>query len=160
MALAFSPVSSGISFNKVNLLFLTISLYFCISLAANFTCPSGVIRASKDAACTDLPSSVRFLAAALAISAALSYCFKSPTNITILSYSNEIDFGKRIIREEIAKNVDAWIKSKDRGFYSIPYIFHRKYNINRTLHFCTLNRFFLGIVGTVGTNFHNSISDP
>jgi len=49
--------------------------------------------------------------------------FKSPVNIVILSYSNEIEFGEILKRKENSDKIDAWIKSKDRGFYSIPYIY-------------------------------------
>jgi len=49
--------------------------------------------------------------------------YKSPLDITLLNHTPE-----RIFIEEFfsgySKYVDAWIKSKDKGFYSIPYI-HR-----------------------------------
>ncbi|PTD94491.1 hypothetical protein C9439_02150 [archaeon SCG-AAA382B04] len=48
---------------------------------------------------------------------------KTPVNLTILSFSNEMEFGKRLKREENAERIDAWVKSRDRGFYSIPYIY-------------------------------------
>ncbi|KXB08538.1 hypothetical protein AKJ55_00800 [candidate division MSBL1 archaeon SCGC-AAA382M17] len=49
--------------------------------------------------------------------------YKTPLNITFLQFSNEIDFGKRLKREENADNIDAWVKSRDKGFYPIPYIY-------------------------------------
>jgi type III restriction enzyme len=49
--------------------------------------------------------------------------YKSPTNITFLSSSNEIEFGKLLVRKENAEKIDAWVKSRDKGFYSMPYIY-------------------------------------
>lgn len=50
--------------------------------------------------------------------------YQTPTNITFLSSSNEIEFGNRLIEKENAEKIDAWVKSRDKGFFSIPYI-HR-----------------------------------
>jgi type III restriction enzyme len=36
-------------------------------------------------------------------------------------YKPERDFIKRLVREESAKKIDAWIKSPDVGFYSVEY---------------------------------------
>ncbi|MCM8796555.1 MAG: DEAD/DEAH box helicase family protein [Candidatus Omnitrophica bacterium] len=47
--------------------------------------------------------------------------YKSPLNITILASEPEIEFAKMLTREENTKFFDSWIKSKDKGFYSIPY---------------------------------------
>jgi len=47
--------------------------------------------------------------------------YKSPLNITILASEPEIDFAKMLTRKENAKFIDCWVKSKDKGFYSIPY---------------------------------------
>ncbi len=47
--------------------------------------------------------------------------YKSPLNITVLSSEPEIDFAKTLTRKENAKFIDCWVKSKDKGFYSIPY---------------------------------------
>ncbi len=49
--------------------------------------------------------------------------YKSPQNLVILSHSNELEFGKRLVKEEYAKHIDAWIKSSDSRFYCIPYIY-------------------------------------
>lgn len=51
------------------------------------------------------------------------YAYKCPLGVVILSHSNELDFGKYIIRNEYAQKIDAWIKSVDRGFYDIPYTY-------------------------------------
>jgi type III restriction enzyme len=47
--------------------------------------------------------------------------YKSPLNITILASEPEIDFAKMLTRKENVKFIDCWVKSKDKGFYSIPY---------------------------------------
>ena len=47
--------------------------------------------------------------------------YKSPLNITVLSSEPEIDFAKTLTRKENIKFIDYWVKSKDKGFYSIPY---------------------------------------
>jgi type III restriction enzyme len=49
--------------------------------------------------------------------------YKSPLSMTFLSHVPEKEFAKRLIRE-YSKYFDAWVKSKDKGFYEIPYI-HR-----------------------------------
>ena len=51
------------------------------------------------------------------------YLFKCPLNIVILSHSNERDFAKYLVCKEYATKIDAWIKSVDRGFYAVPYIY-------------------------------------
>ena len=47
--------------------------------------------------------------------------FKTPVNVVFASYKPERDFIKRLVSEENAKFIDAWIKSPDVGFYSIEY---------------------------------------
>jgi type III restriction enzyme len=47
--------------------------------------------------------------------------YKTPLNITVLASEPEINFTKTLIRKENAVFVDCWVKSKDKGFYSIPY---------------------------------------
>jgi len=47
--------------------------------------------------------------------------YKSPLNVTVLASEPEIDFAKTLTRKENAKFIDCWVKSKDKGFYSIPY---------------------------------------
>jgi len=45
--------------------------------------------------------------------------YKSPLNITVLSSEPEIEFAKQLLRD--SQSIDCWVKSKDKGFYSIPY---------------------------------------
>lgn len=47
--------------------------------------------------------------------------FRCPQNTVVLSHGNEIEFVERLLEKEIAESTDSWIKSPDRGFYSIPY---------------------------------------
>jgi len=49
--------------------------------------------------------------------------YRSPLDITLLSHRPERDFIEKFVAN-YSKYVDAWVKSKDKGFYSIPYI-HR-----------------------------------
>ena len=51
------------------------------------------------------------------------YLYKCPLNITILSHGNEREFTRYLVDKEYAEEIDAWIKSVDKGFYKIPYIF-------------------------------------
>jgi len=50
-----------------------------------------------------------------------AFNFKTPLNTVFASYKPERDFIKRLVREENAKKIDAWIKSPDVGFYSLEY---------------------------------------
>ena len=47
--------------------------------------------------------------------------FKTPVNVVFASHKPERDFIKRLVSEENAKFIDAWIKSLDVGFYRIEY---------------------------------------
>lgn len=49
------------------------------------------------------------------------YNFKTPVNITFAAQKPERYFIKRLIKNENAKEVNAWIKSRDVGFYSVEY---------------------------------------
>jgi len=50
-----------------------------------------------------------------------AFNFKTPVNVVFASYKPERDFIKRLVTEENAKFIDAWIKAPDMGFYSIEY---------------------------------------
>jgi len=50
-----------------------------------------------------------------------TFNFKTPLNIVFASYKPERDFIKRLVNEENAKKIDAWIKSLDVGFYGVEY---------------------------------------
>jgi hypothetical protein len=49
--------------------------------------------------------------------------YKSPLDVTLLNHEPEREFVEMLVRQYI-KYIDAWFKSKDNGFYFIPYI-HR-----------------------------------
>lgn len=53
------------------------------------------------------------------------YLFKCPLNAVILSHTNEREFAKYLVNKEYANKIDAWIKSVDRGFYSILYTYRK-----------------------------------
>ncbi len=53
------------------------------------------------------------------------YLFKCPLNLVILSHGNEREFARYLIDKEFTPYIDAWIKSVDRGFYSIPYSYRK-----------------------------------
>ena len=50
-----------------------------------------------------------------------SYKFKTPLNLVLVSHKPEREFVKHLIKEENYKKIDAWIKSRDTGFYTISY---------------------------------------
>ena len=49
------------------------------------------------------------------------YNFKTPLNMALSAYEPERRFIQGLIRSDNAKALDAWIKSLDKGFYSIEY---------------------------------------
>lgn len=50
-----------------------------------------------------------------------SYKFKTPLNLVLVSHKPEREFVKHLIKEENYRKIDAWIKSRDTGFYKIDY---------------------------------------
>jgi type III restriction enzyme len=49
------------------------------------------------------------------------YDFKTPYNVALAASAPERGFVKGLIKSEVAKEIDAWIKSPDVGFYGIEY---------------------------------------
>lgn len=49
------------------------------------------------------------------------YMFKTPLNIVFASSEPERRFIEGLCSKDVAKKIDSWIKSRDRGFYSIEY---------------------------------------
>jgi type III restriction enzyme len=47
--------------------------------------------------------------------------YKSPLSVTLITHSPERQFVEMLIKNYI-DYIDSWVKSKDKGFYSIPYI--------------------------------------
>lgn len=50
-----------------------------------------------------------------------TFNFETPLNIVFASHKPERDFIRRLVSEENARKIDAWIKSLDVGFYSVEY---------------------------------------
>ena len=53
------------------------------------------------------------------------FLFKTPLNIVFASADPERRFIELLCRKENAEKIDAWIKSRDRGFYSIEYTWRK-----------------------------------
>lgn len=49
------------------------------------------------------------------------FLFKTPMNIVITNQEPERKFVEGLCKQEIASIINAWVKSKDKGFYSIEY---------------------------------------
>ena len=50
-----------------------------------------------------------------------SYCFKTPVNVVLTKLEPERNFVKAIVGSKVYAKIDAWIKSRDMGFYSVEY---------------------------------------
>ena len=50
-----------------------------------------------------------------------SYCFKTPVNVVLTKLEPERKFVKAIVGSKVRAKIDAWIKSRDMGFYSVEY---------------------------------------
>lgn len=50
-----------------------------------------------------------------------SYLFKTPQNYVFTTESPEYKFVDELCKKENAKQIESWIKSRDKGFYSIEY---------------------------------------
>jgi len=50
-----------------------------------------------------------------------SYCFKTPVNVVLTKQEPERKFVEALVSPKVCKKIDAWIKSRDKGFYSIEY---------------------------------------
>ena len=49
------------------------------------------------------------------------YCFKTPVNVVLTKQEPERKFVETIVSSKACKKIDAWIKSRDMGFYSVEY---------------------------------------
>ena len=49
------------------------------------------------------------------------YCFKTPVNIVLTKLEPERKFVETLVNSHLCQKLDAWIKSRDMGFYSIEY---------------------------------------
>lgn len=50
-----------------------------------------------------------------------SYCFKTPVNVVLTKQEPERKFVEVLVSPKVCKKIDAWIKSRDVGFYSVEY---------------------------------------
>ncbi len=62
------------------------------------------------------------------------YYFKTPQNYVFTNENPEFEFVKKLCDKDISKKIEAWIKSRDKGFYSIEYSY-RISNHQRQKHF-------------------------
>ncbi len=49
------------------------------------------------------------------------YCFKTPVNIVLTKLEPERKFVEILVGSNLCEKLDAWIKSRDMGFYSVEY---------------------------------------
>ena len=49
------------------------------------------------------------------------YCFKTPVNIVLTKLEPERKFVEILVKSNLSEKLDAWIKSRDMGFYSVEY---------------------------------------
>ena len=49
------------------------------------------------------------------------YFFKTPVNVVLTSHEPERKFVEILVNEPLSNKLDAWIKSRDMGFYSVEY---------------------------------------
>ncbi|OHB87711.1 MAG: restriction endonuclease subunit R [Planctomycetes bacterium RIFCSPHIGHO2_02_FULL_50_42] len=49
------------------------------------------------------------------------YCFKTPVNLVLTKLEPERKFVEMITNSKVCEKIDAWIKSRDKDFYSIEY---------------------------------------
>jgi type III restriction enzyme len=49
------------------------------------------------------------------------YCFKTPVNVVLTKLEPERKFVETLINSHLCEKLDAWIKSRDMGFYSVEY---------------------------------------
>jgi type III restriction enzyme len=49
------------------------------------------------------------------------FLFKTPVNVVFANAEPERRFIENLCKKDIAEKIDAWLKSRDRGFYSIEY---------------------------------------
>jgi type III restriction enzyme len=53
------------------------------------------------------------------------YCFKTPVNVVLTKLEPERKFVETLVNAHLCKKLDAWIKSRDMGFYSIEYAWRK-----------------------------------
>ena len=63
------------------------------------------------------------------------FLFKTPLNIVITKGQPEKSFVEYLCKKEVAEKIESWIKSRDRGFYSIEYTWRKNNHQQKNLSF-------------------------
>ncbi|MEI7451608.1 MAG: DEAD/DEAH box helicase family protein [Candidatus Falkowbacteria bacterium] len=63
------------------------------------------------------------------------YLFKTPLNVVITKGQPERSFIEYLCKKDIAEKIETWIKSRDRGFYSIEYTWRKNNHQLKNLSF-------------------------
>ncbi len=79
------------------------------------------------------------------------FLFKTPANIVITKAQPERSFLEQLCKKEVAEKIEAWIKSRDRGFYSIEYTWRKNNHQQKNLSFNP--DFFIKIIEGKNTYF-------
>jgi type III restriction enzyme len=53
------------------------------------------------------------------------YCFKTPVNVVLTKQEPERKFVETLVKSPLCEKLDAWIKSRDMGFYSVEYAWRK-----------------------------------
>ncbi len=53
------------------------------------------------------------------------YCFKTPVNVVLTKQEPERKFVETLVKSPLCEKLDAWIKSRDVGFYSVEYAWRK-----------------------------------
>lgn len=63
------------------------------------------------------------------------FLFKTPVSIAITKAQPERIFLENLCKKEVVEKIEAWIKSRDRGFYSIEYTWRKNNHQQKNLSF-------------------------
>jgi len=63
------------------------------------------------------------------------FLFKTPVNLAITKWQPERNFIEHLCKKEIVEKIESWIKSRDRGFYSIEYTWKKNSHQQKNLSF-------------------------
>ena len=62
------------------------------------------------------------------------FLFKTPVNIVFTNAEPERKFVENLCKKDVAKKIEGWLKSRDRGFYSIEYSLRSRQYTQRTFN--------------------------
>jgi type III restriction enzyme len=63
------------------------------------------------------------------------FLFKTPVNVVLTKGHPERSFVEHLCKPDIAEKINAWIKSRDRGFYGIEYTWRKNNHQQKNLNF-------------------------